>query len=488
MNFIHTLRQAARHALIHGLTLVVVALGRVLLGLQHALTWLDSEHPLAAWLKPVALGLHRHSLKLSAALAGLLLVGAGGAFAVSEYGPDAAKITVATLSEPIQIDSLQAQAQQLDLHELTLLRSDTTRPNDSPDRLLQRLGVTDPDAAQFLRKDTLVKLALGRAGRSVSLESNSRQLLQSMSIRWLRNESDNEFQRVTIARDAQGQLVSRLQAMPLAASVRMASGTVQRSLYDATDEARLPDTVVSQMAEAFSTQIDFHHAVRKGARFAVVYEVLEADGEPIRTGRLLSAEFLLAEKAYQAVWFEAPGQKGGYYSLDGKSLKRAYLAAPLTYSRKTSGLGVRIHPIFQTRMVHRGIDYAAPSGTPIMALGDGTVEFAGQQNGYGNVLVINHGNGHSTKYAHMSKIIAHKGQKVQQGQTVGLVGATGWATGPHLHFEFHVNGVFTDPSRVIAQSQAAPLPASARAAFGRVAQQAREKLLAATKMRDDSVQ
>ena len=481
-------RQQATALLVRTLYLAVLVLGRAVLGAQRLLSWLDSEHPLAHHLRPVVLMLRRWGLHLSAGMASVLLLGAGGAFAVSQLGPDAAKLPVSMVTEPVTVADVQSQAGALDLHDLTLLRSDITTGNDNPDKLLARLGVVDPGAVRFMRQDPVARLALARAGRSVSAESNSRQLLKSLTVRWLRNESDDEFQRMTVRRDADGQLVSRLETVPLQASIRLGGGTVQRSLYDATDEARLSDSIVRQMAEAFSTQIDFHHAVRKGARFAVAYEVLEADGEPIRDGRLLSAEFILGNKAYQAVWFETGKNKGGYYSLDGKSLKRTYLASPMAYSRVTSGLGVRVHPIFQTKHVHRGLDYAAPTGTPAMTIGDGQVEFAGRQNGYGNVVIIRHGNGHSTLYAHLSKIMVRVGQTVQQGQTVGLVGATGWATGPHLHFEFRINGQYTDPQRVIAQAQAAPLPAAARAEFDRVTATARAKLAQATQMRESVVQ
>jgi murein DD-endopeptidase MepM/ murein hydrolase activator NlpD len=268
------------------------------------------------------------------------------------------------------------------------------------------------------------------------------------------------------------------------ASIRVSGGTVSSSLFAASDEARLPETIVTQLTDIFSSQIDFHRTLRKGARFGVVYEVLEADGEPLRTGKVLSAEFTNGNKNYQAVWFQEAGQKGSYYSLDGKSLKRAYLAAPVAYSRKTSGMGMRLHPIFQTLQKHNGVDYAAPSGTPTYTVGDGVVDFAGAQGGYGNVVIVRHGNGHNTVYAHLSRIQVRKGQTVTQGQVIGNVGSTGWSTGPHLHFEFRVNGVYTDPQRVIQQAQSAPISPAARQAFARQADAARLQLASAGQMRD----
>jgi murein DD-endopeptidase MepM/ murein hydrolase activator NlpD len=220
----------------------------------------------------------------------------------------------------------------------------------------------------------------------------------------------------------------------------------------------------------------------------VVYEVLEADGEPVRTGRVLTAEFNNGNKTYEAVWHQEPEQKGNYYSMEGKSLSRAYLASPVAFSRKTSGFSIRLHPIFQTMKAHLGVDYAAPTGTPALTVGDGVVEFSGVQGGFGNVVIVRHGSNHSTVYAHLSRILVRKGQSVQKGQTIGAVGSTGWSTGPHLHFEFRVNGVHVDPDKVIQQAQSTPLSPTAMARFKVVAEQARTQLQAAAQMREVTTQ
>lgn len=464
------------HALAHGA-------GQVLLAVQHTLDWLDGPHPLATRLKPVAAFLARHPHKITATLGGGLLAVAGGAFAVASLGPDAADLPVSNYTEGVTVPSLANQAEALDLRDLKLLRSDSTRAADSPESLLRRLGVVDPQAAQFMRANPQVRDALSRAGRSVSAETTSSQQLTQLVVRWLRNETDSQFQRLTVARNP-NELTARVETVPMNASIRVSGGTVSSSLFAASDEARLPETIVNQLTDIFSSQIDFHRTLRKGARFGVVYEVLEADGEPVRTGKVLSAEFTNGDKNYQALWFQEPGQKGGYYGLDGKSLKRAYLAAPVAYSRKTSGMGMRLHPIFQTLQKHNGVDYAAPSGTPTYTVGDGVVDFAGVQGGYGNMVIVRHANGHSTVYAHLSRIQVRKGQSVTQGQVIGNVGSTGWSTGPHLHFEFRINGVYTDPQRVIQQAQSAPVSPSARPAFSRQADAARLQLAAAAQMRD----
>ena len=240
------------------------------------------------------------------------------------------------------------------------------------------------------------------------------------------------------------------------------------------------------MAEIFSTDIDFRRALRKGDRFNVVYETLEADGETMRAGRVLSAEFVNGGKTFQAMWFQPPGQdaagaplKGGYYTLDGQSLRRSFLSSPVEFSRISSGFSMRFHPVLQTWRAHNGTDFAATTGTPARTIGNGVVEFAGVQNGFGNVVFVKHRNNMETVYAHLSKINVQVGQAVTQGQTIGLVGATGWATGPHLHFEVRVNGVQHDPMTVARQSDVVPVPAAALPQFRQLANGFRNQLQAA---------
>jgi murein DD-endopeptidase MepM/ murein hydrolase activator NlpD len=223
--------------------------------------------------------------------------------------------------------------------------------------------------------------------------------------------------------------------------------------------------------------------LRKGDRFSVVYESLEADGEPLRTGRVLSADFVNNGKTYSAVWFQEPSAaKGAYYTLEGNSLRKAFLASPLEFSRVTSGFGGRMHPIARQFRMHTGVDYAAPTGTPIRAVGDGVVAFAGVQRGYGNVVEIKHRDGKSTLYAHMHTIAVRKGQALSQGDRIGTVGSTGWSTGPHLHFEFRVNGVHHDPMTLARQSESIPLSAAARPAFDRITATVRRELAAAASL------
>lgn len=425
--------------------------------------------------------------QITAAVATLLLGAGGGAFAVATLAPDASDMPVREVLEAIEPAALLGRSDAIDAPQMRLYRSETTRSSDTADTLLRRLGVDDFAAAAFLRNDTNFRAALlGRAGRAVTVETTETNTLQKLSARWV-PEDDGSFKRLIVEKSAFG-FTSRVEVGTLAASTRMSGGTIRSSLFAATDDARIPDAVAVQLAEIFSGDVDFHRALRKGDRFSVVYEALEADGEPVRTGRVLSAEFVNNGRSFQAVWFQEPGQKGGYYTLDGQSLRRAYLASPMEFSRVTSGFAMRFHPILQKWRAHLGVDYGAPTGTPVRTVGDGVVEFAGVQNGFGNVVFVKHNKGDVTVYAHLSRILVRKGQSVNQGQHVGLVGATGWATGPHLHFEFRVNGVHRDPVTLARQSEAVPVTAAARPAFDRLAQSTKHQLTAAAQLQTASAQ
>ncbi|HVL77631.1 MAG TPA: M23 family metallopeptidase, partial [Noviherbaspirillum sp.] len=232
--------------------------------------------------------------------------------------------------------------------------------------------------------------------------------------------------------------------------VEMHSGEIRSSLFAATDAAQIPDSVAMQIVDMFATNINFASDLRRGDRFNVVYETFWQNGEFVRAGRVLAGEFINAGKRYQSVWFEEPGTSGGYYTFDGKALKKAFLKYPLEFSRISSGFSLRVHPISGQWRRHQGVDFAAPTGTPIRAAADGVIDFIGVQGGYGNFIVIKHWNNITTAYAHMSRFASglRKGAKVSQGEVIGYVGTTGWSTGPHLHYEFRVNNVPRDPMSV----------------------------------------
>ncbi len=439
----------------------------------------DASQRLAAH---VGRALEHHPRQVTAALAVVLLGGGGGALAVANFGPDAALVPVSQVIETVQAPSLASRVESLDLQALRLYRSDTVRATDTVETLFARLGLGDAAAAAFVRNDpTFRTQVLGRNGRQLSAEADGQQGLRKLVARWVADNSGN-FRRLVIERQDNGSYTSRVETAPLLASPRMGGGTIRSSLFAATDDARLPDEVAVQLADLFSSRIDFYRGLRKGDQFRVVYEALEADGEPMRTGRVLSAEFINNSKTLSAVWFQEPGKKGAYYSLDGKTLATQYLASPMEFSRVTSGFAMRMHPILMKMRPHLGVDYAAPTGTPVRVIGDGTVEFAGWQNGFGNVIFVRHNGSDTTVYAHLSRFDVRKGDKVSQGQRIGAVGATGWATGPHLHFEFRVNGVHRDPLTLARNAEGVPLSAEARPAFDRLAGAMRLKLDAAASL------
>jgi len=439
---------------------------------------------LAYALQAVTNLLRRHPKRITGSLAALLLGTGVTAFGVAPLAPDAADLPVRQVLEAVQSLPTEAQTEALDNFQFKLFRSETTRSTDTADALLKRLNIDDAAAAAFLRSDANGRLTLmGRPGKNVTVEATDNNQLLKLTVRWA-TDDEEKFTRLVVERAADNRFTSRVETAAYTSSTQLASGTIQTSLFAATDDAGIPDAVAIQIAEIFSGDIDFHRALRKGDRFSVVYETLEADGEALRTGRVVSTEFVNNGKTLQAMWFrdQAAGTsaaKGGYYTLDGQSLRRAYLASPMEFSRVSSGFKMRFHPILQTWRAHLGVDYAAPTGTAVRSIGDGVVEFAGVQNGFGNVVFIKHRNNHTTVYAHLSRINVQRGQSVSQGQNVGAVGSTGWATGPHLHFEFRVNGAHQDPMTIAQQNETVPLSAAAQPLFRQLAGNVKQQLQAA---------
>ena len=405
------------------------------------------------------------------------------AFGVAPMVPDAASLPKRIVTESVATADLRPQLEALAEHDFDLFRSDATRASDTADSLLRRLGVSDAIAATFLRVDPVAKKLLdGRAGKRVQVRVDAEGRLEELVARYAAPGNDKlatQFTRLRIERVA-GKLVAYVVLAPLASQPLLASGTIRSSLFAATDEAGIPDPVATQIAEIFATDIDFRRELKKGATFSVVYEALTADGEPITwgssAGRVLAAEFINKNQTFSAMWFKDGDGKGAYFGLDGQSKQRTFLASPLEFSRVTSGFAMRMHPILNTWKQHNGVDYGAPTGTPVRTIGDGVVEFAGWQNGYGNVIHIKHGNEFATVYAHLSRIDVAKGGKVEQGDTIGAVGQTGWATGPHLHFEVKVDGVQQDPLLVAQSSEGVMLSPTAKVHLAELSQSVRAQL------------
>ncbi len=381
----------------------------------------------------------------SAVVLSLVAFGAAG---VAPMAPDAADLPVTMVVEELPVPDLNAQIASLSPAAGQFVAEERVRPGDNLSALLDRLGVNDPQAASFLRSDPAARPLLGlRPGRRVqaTIDGNGR-LISAAAL--LGDGRDDDTRKLVIRRSGAG-FAAEQQPVAFDNRVEMRSGEIRSSLFAATDAAQVPDSVAMQLVEIFSSDIDFASDLRKGDRFQVVYETAWQDGEMVRTGRVLAAEFTNAGKTLQAVWFGRGGDEGGYYDSQGKALRKAFLKSPLAFSRVTSGFAMRVHPISGQWKQHKGIDFAATIGTPIRSTGDGTVEFAGNAGGYGNMVVIRHGNLYSTAYAHMSRIAARRGMRVSQGELIGYVGSTGWSTGPHLHYEFRVNNVALNPNSIV---------------------------------------
>lgn len=429
----------------------------------------------------------KHPRSITAALL-LGLMGFGvTAFGIAPLAPDAADLPRRMVTEFVTPEDIASQLETLAGHSVELYRSDLTRNADTVDSLLARLNVDDVAAAAFLRSDkTARKLLEGRAGKMVQVRAAESGVLEELVARYPSENADQfstHFSRLRISR-VNGQLQAQVEVAALESQVRLGSGTIRSSLFAATDESRIPDPVAIQMAEIFSTDIDFHRELRRGDTFNVIYEALTADGEPITwnqaAGRVLASEFVNNGRSYSAVWYQGANSKGGYYGFDGQSKRRAFLASPMEFSRVTSGFSMRLHPIMKTWRAHLGVDYGAPTGTAVRSVGDGVIDFAGWQNGYGNVVQIRHSNDRTTLYGHLSRIDVRKGQHVEQGMRIGAVGATGWATGPHLHFEFKTKGQHQDPLVIAKTSEAVVLSSASQAQFAVVAQQLKRQLQSAT--------
>ncbi len=391
-------------------------------------------------------------LRIGAAVV-LALSGAIAAFATISPGTDAELLVAKTaVLEPFAIDHEQG----LMPAPTAFVREERFQRGDTHASLLARLGVNEEDAKQALRARVLWQL---RTGYTVTAQVDAEGVLLGLSYL---SGRDNL---VRVERDGERFLAAE-ESAPLETHVAMKAGVIRSSLFAASDTAGIPDSVAIQLADVFGGDIDFHRDLRKGDRFSVVYEQHYVGGRPVHTGRVLAAEFLNQGKRLRAVYFDSDSGKGGYYAPDGKSLRKAFLRSPLEFSRVSSGFGMRRHPFMKDWRAHQGVDYAAPSGTRVRSVGDGVVEFAGNKGGYGKVVILRHQGQYSTVYAHLSRFASglHRGTRVLQGEAIGYVGSTGWATGPHLHYEFRIGGVARNPLAITLPA-ALPVPKQEMAAF-----------------------
>jgi murein DD-endopeptidase MepM/ murein hydrolase activator NlpD len=397
-----------------------------------------------------------HGLRWLVVLSALPLLGVVGAFGIA---PDTATDTLdrQPVVTPVELAPMSLQP---DEEVLRFWREERIQRGDTIGTLLSRLQVDDAEALAYLARNRDLK-ALRQLvpGKTVKV-------VMDVSGRLLEMHYRGDSSWLGIVRYYDG--FEAVEETPTTEQrTIMKSGVVQSSLFAATDEAGIPDAIATQLADVFSSDVDFHRDLRKGDRFSVVFEMEYADGEPTGAGRILAAEFASQGRTLQAVYFEDGAGRGGYYTPDGRNMRKAFLRSPLEFSRITSGFSsARFHPVLQTWRAHKGIDYGAPAGTRIRATADGVVDFVGLRNGYGNTIVVRHAGGFSTLYGHLSGFAQgiRNGVKIAQADIIGYVGMTGLATGPHVHYEFLINGVHVDPLRRAPQPGPA-ITASMRPAF-----------------------
>jgi murein DD-endopeptidase MepM/ murein hydrolase activator NlpD len=366
------------------------------------------------------------------------------AFATIAPSSDAGPAPQATL----RVEPLALQAREI-VAPSQYVREDQFQRGDTLAGFLDRLGVDDSLVPRLVRTPALRTLRPGVYVRADVLADGT-----PTSISFLTGRDTL----MRVVREGESFRAAEEQAA-LETRVMMKASVIRSSLFAATDAVGIPDAIAMQLADVFGGDIDFLRDLRKGDHFTVVYEVHHLGGRPVRAGRLLAAEFVNQGRTLRAVHYGS-----SYYAPDGRNLRKAFLRAPLEFSRVSSGFGMRKHPIHSGWRAHKGIDYAAPMGTRVRAVGDAVVEFAGVKGGYGNVVILRHNGTYSTVYAHLSRIAVRRGARVTQNDTIGLVGRTGWATGPHLHYEFRVGGDARNPMS-IAMPAALPVPAAQLSAF-----------------------
>lgn len=386
------------------------------------------------------------------------LFGVVAAFGTVQREPEA--VPLQAIVEPLAVSPTHVGESGPSMY----FQEGVSRRNETPATLLGRLGADEGDAELILHsRRTMLPFRLLVPGTPFRAKVDDAGKLRSLSyltdrdtVLWLDRLGEG-FQTFE-------------QPVELTRRVEMKSGEIMTSLFAATDAAGIPDGVAIQLADIFGGEVDFHRDLRRGDRFAVVFETVHFEGRTVRSARVLATEFSSRKQTFRAVWFQDASGKGGYYTPTGENLRKVFLRSPLEFSRVTSGFGIRRHPILQQWRAHQGVDYGAPTGTKVKATGDGVVSFAGQRGGYGNLVVLRHHGGYSTYYAHLRGFAKglKQGKHVAQGEVIGQVGQTGWATGPHLHYEFRVHDQNRNPLTMTFRS-AQPLLEIEQPAFQRAA-------------------
>jgi len=404
---------------------------------------------------------HKQRLHWLLGISSIPLFGIVAAFAIA---PQSSPLNI-PITQTVEAISLPEVAETTPI--VPLWQVDQIRRGDTLDSLLTRINIRNPEAVIYLHQapEASALATQLRPGRTILTKTTPDGTLLELQFHI------DSTQGLLIKKTEDGYSAHE-QPLAIENRVVMKSAEIRSSLFAATDDADIPDQIAIQLANIFSSEIDFNLDLRKGDRFSVIYEASFSNGELIKTGRILSTEFVNDGKPYNAVLYRDGYGHENYYTPDGKSLQKAFLRSPLEFSRISSGFSLaRFHPVLNTWRAHKGVDYAAPTGTLVKAVADATVAFVGQQNGYGNVIMLQHAGSITTVYGHLSRFAAglRKGQKVSQGAGIGYVGMSGMATGPHLHYEFRVHGEHKDPLKV-ALPTSIPLNAATLADFKKQAQ------------------
>ncbi len=381
----------------------------------------------------------RFGLRTLVAVSSLPLFGVVAAFGLA---PDTntLNITPETVTQAIALPALASASTPGPFERETAIQ-----PGDTLASALSRLNIDDLEIQRLMATGTVRKLASGiRPGKRIQATTTLEGEL--LAIQFERTGAPA----LKVSRDGES-FVAEESSELLETRVVMRSGRILSSLYGATDSAGIPDSIANQLAETFSTSLDFRGDLRRGDTFSVIYTVDYRNGEPVAAGKLLAAEFVNAGKPYRAVLFRDASGRESYYTPEGESLKKGFLRSPLEFSRVTSSFSnSRKHPVYGFHRAHTGVDFGAPTGTRVKATGDATVVFAGRRGGYGNLVILRHPNGYETYYAHLSKFApgTRAGRSVSQGDVIAYVGSTGASTGPHLHYEVRIAGKPQNPMAI----------------------------------------
>lgn len=357
------------------------------------------------------------------------------AYGVVEYGPSET-VVIANVSQQLATPELISTNS-----DTPFWREETIQTGDGLGKIFSKLAINDLQAWEFVRSDPAARALYElSAGRSIRAQTTPDGRLLQLSYL---NKAGELIQVLRTGEELRTDITPAIAEK----KTEYKTGVIQSSFYAATDSIGLPEAVAQQLIDAFEGKVDFHHNLQKGDQFSIVYETERSNGEVLRTGRILAAQFINNGKTHEVIWYEAPGIPGAYYDSEGNSSAQSFLSAPVKFSRISSGFSMRFHPVLFTWKSHKGIDYAAPTGTDVLSTADGVVTRVAQDSGYGKFVEVRHGDQYSTLYGHLS---AHAkdlkvGQVIKQGALLGAVGQTGRATGPHLHYEFKVNGKQVNP-------------------------------------------